>query len=178
MRTKSIGVSLVAAAGVALLASAGACASTPDPARYALIGLPDRGQFSDNTMGVHIFLERQCGTLDCHGQVGRPFRLFSQFGLRAAMDDGGNVPGGTPDTDAEIYANYLSLIGLEPEEMSRVVAGQDPPTFLLVVKKPRGLESHKGGVRFHEGDDADVCLTGWLGGQFVAQACANATMLP
>jgi hypothetical protein len=177
MRAKSACFSVAAAAGVALVA--GACASTPDPARYTLIGLPDRGQFSDNTMGVHVFLEKQCGTLDCHGQVGRPFRLFSQFGLRAAPDDGGpNMPGGVADTDAEIYANYLSLIGLEPEEMSRVVAGQDPPTFLLVVKKPRGLESHKGGIRFHEGDDADVCLTGWLGGQFVPQACMNALMLP
>lgn len=150
----------------ALAALASSCASSPDPNRYTIIFRPDFSQFAGDSTGknpgVHLFLEKQCGTLDCHGQVGRPFRLFSAGGLRA-RNDAGSISGIGGDTPDEIYANYVSLVGLEPEEMSRVVAGEDPPTELLVVKKPRGAEGHKGGIRIVEGDPEDLCLTGWLG---------------
>lgn len=170
----------------AAVAGAG-CASTPDPSRYTIIDLPDYNQFAGiglgpGNAGVHVFLEVQCGTLDCHGQLGRPFRLFAQNGLRAA-NDAGNVAGGNGETPDELYANYVSLVGLEPEEMSRVVAGDDVPTHLLVVKKPRGIEGHKGGVRMLEGDPLDLCLTSWLGSasgeaQFDQKNCTAAANIP
>ncbi len=157
------------------------CASVPDVGRYTLVGQPNYSpQFSGDTMGnagVHVFLEKQCGTLDCHGQAGRPLRFYSAGGLRA-LSDAGNVSGVGADTPDEIYANFVSVVALEPEEISRVVAGQDPPTFLLVVKKPRGLENHKGGVRFNEGDVEDLCLTSWLTGQYDAMSCNMAAALP
>jgi len=170
--------------GLAASALVVSCASIPDSARYSELDpgatLPDYTKFAGSgatNAGVHVFLEKQCGTLDCHGQVGRPFRLFGQFGLRAA-NDAGLIAGGGPDSPSEVYANYVALVGLQPEETARVVVGLDPPTSLLVVAKPRGLESHKGGIRFNEGDDEDVCLTGWLSNQFDPQTCNNAAQLP
>jgi hypothetical protein len=179
---------------VALILGAGSagCASIPDPSRYTVIGEPDVTEFSlplapsstpnTGSGGVHLFLENQCGTLDCHGQVGRPFRIFSQNGLRLA-NDGGLLAGSGATSQAEINANYLSAIGLEPEEMSAVVSGAAPPTALLLVKKPRGLEHHKGGTRIVEGDPSDLCLTGWLGApsritQFDPNECYLAGLIP
>ena len=86
---------LVALAGAAGLVSAfAACASPPDPNRATLVGFvdptggldPDPVQFKDQ--GVSKFLERRCGTLDCHGQGGRPLRLYSGRGLRLPNDAG------------------------------------------------------------------------------------------
>jgi hypothetical protein len=145
-------------------ALATACAATPDVNQDTTILTPDYAAFAGGgtNAGVHTFLEKRCGTLDCHGQVGRPFRLFGQYGLRA-LNDAGVVSGGvTPDTQGEIYSNYLAAIGLQPEETSRVVAGDDPPTDLLLVAKPTMLETHKGGQVISVGDVSYVCLTSWL----------------
>jgi hypothetical protein len=181
-------LALVVAAGIAAVAS---CAPTPDTTAATTILTPDFNEFAGSTSdaatdpGVHVFLERRCGTLDCHGQVGRPFRLFSQDGLRPA--DAGLVSGGAPDTPAEVYSNYLSAIGLQPEETSRVVAGDDPPTDLLLVIKPTGLATHKGGTVFNVNDVSYDCLTGWLTSnspptamqrQTVAMNCAAAALIP
>jgi hypothetical protein len=126
-----------------------ACAEIPNPTRYTYLFQPSYTEFTSGatplaespctvggSVGVHAFLENQCGTLDCHGQVGRPFRLFSVYGLRA-QNDAGQVSGAGALTPDELYSNFLSAVGLEPEEMSRVVVGDDSPTALLLVKKPR-----------------------------------------
>jgi hypothetical protein len=138
------------------------CAATPDVSAETVILTPDYSTFAGGGMnlGVHTFLEHRCGTLDCHGQVGRPFRLFSQDGLRAA--DSGVETGGAADLPGEVYANYLAAIGLQPEETSRVVAGDDPVTDLLLVAKPLDLQVHKGGQQISVGDVSYDCLTEWL----------------
>jgi len=54
--------------------------------------------------------------------------------------------------------------------MSRVVAGDDPVTDLLLVMKPTAapgtitvpLATHKGGAVISMGDVSYLCLTGWL----------------
>ncbi len=160
----------------ALLAS---CASIPDTTRVTTVLTPDYASFAGDATnaGVHTFLENRCGTLDCHGQVGRAFRLFSRYGLRPG--DSGLVTGGQPDTIEEIYSNYVSAVGLQPEELSRVVAGDDPPTDLLLVTKPTAMETHKGGAVISVGDDAYTCLTSWLSERTAnAAACNAAAMVP
>ncbi len=141
---------------------------------------PDKGQFSEiGTVngsvqyGVSTVLERRCGTLDCHGQVGRPLRIYGQYGLRF-VDDAGDVPGVQPTTATEYEANYQSVVGLQPELMTEVVQGNAQPEDLLLLRKPLQLERHKGGAVFVDGDDGDTCFTSWLAGQTNFAACTAA----
>jgi hypothetical protein len=188
------------AALLALAAPAGLACSIPDPDAHIALdadgGLPDFGQFAGDAPsgGVHVFLEKSCGTLDCHGQMSRPLRLYSANGMREP--DSGLVPGVEPETDAEIHDNYLSVVGLQPEEMLRVrlPVGGDLPNQLLLIQKPLGAEnsdnggvSHKGGTKITPQGDPAVCLVGWLGNgttrdgrpiTFDQGACAAADQLP
>jgi len=111
--------------------------------------------------GVQGMLATKCATLDCHGQVGRSLRIFSQNGLRLA-DDAGNVSGGAATTPAEIFANFTSTISVQPEQTSKVFAGQEDPHALILLRKPLGLERHKGGQVLASNDNGDLCLTSWL----------------
>jgi hypothetical protein len=131
---------------------------------------PDESSFTT----VSPVFERRCGTLDCHGQVGRPLRIYSGLGLRLP-NDAGDLPGMGATTPDEITDNYYSVVGLEPEEMTRVIAGVDPPTKLLILAKPLGLEAHKGGTQIVVGDPAYNCITSWLATTGVdSAACASA----
>jgi hypothetical protein len=154
------------------------CASKPDAARAQTLGPPSFDAFTGGPgqVGVSTFLERRCGSLDCHGQAGRPLRLYSQRGLRLAVDD---VPGGLATSADELRANYDSLSGLEPELLTEVVSeGGVRPERLLFIKKPRLLEGHKGGAAIVAGDDGDNCLTSWLRNATDFTACAAASQLP
>jgi hypothetical protein len=182
-------LSLVAVAAGVVALGAVSCAATPDVSQETVILTPDYATFAGSGMnvGVHTFLEHRCGTLDCHGQVGRPFRLFSQDGLRAA-NDAGIESGGAPDTPGEVYANYLSAIGLQPELISQIVAGDVPLSQidddLLLVAKPLDLQVHKGGQQISVGDVSYDCLTGWLtllphqGAGAVNASCNKAGVIP
>jgi hypothetical protein len=175
----------ITAAGLGAALCAASCAGTPESTSTVSVAEPAYDQFvggGPDGPGVHAFLEKQCGTLDCHGQVGRPFRLYSVNGLRDPNDPT-LVSGLGAETAAELYSNFLSAVGLEPEEMGRVVQGMDPPTALLIVKKPMGLESHKGGIRIVSGDSMYACLTSWLSAPsgkapFDVDACTQAASLP
>ena len=171
-----------AAAGVAvlvasaMLASTGSCASIPDSSRYTVIFAPDYKQFKGTAGdGVNDFISKRCGTLDCHGQVGRPLRIYAADGLRI-LDDAQNAPGGNPLTDVETLANFQSVIGLQPELMSQVFTDptDNPPQSLLLIAKPRNLQHHKGGQVITQGDDGDQCLTTWITGQVNAAECLSA----
>ncbi len=125
------------------------------------------GEF--RSAGVSTVLERRCGSLDCHGAVGRNLRLYSERGLRLPPSDtvpaeGGAAPatpGSAPTTIDEVSANYLSVMSLEPEQTNKVLDGADPYTLLL-VKKPLEIEKHKGGPALKRGDDAEKCIVSWL----------------
>ncbi len=171
------------ALSAAVAVSLGAACSSFDQNAVTETTAPDFGQFSQPdtigadggaTAGVSAVLEKRCGTLDCHGQMGRPLRIFGLYGLRLISQDAANVPGQQPTTQTEYVANYQSVLGLQPELMTEVVQGNAPPTDLLLLRKPLQLERHKGGAVINQGDDAYTCLLSWLGGNMVAQACANA----
>lgn len=138
--------------------------------RATTILAPDQSAFDS----VSPVFERRCGTLDCHGQVGRPLRIYSGLGLRLP-NDAGNLPGTGATTPDEIATNYRTVIGLEPEEMTRVIAGLDPPRALLILKKPLMLEAHKGGPAFApSGDPGETCITSWIEGAVDKNACTQA----
>ncbi|HEY8041799.1 MAG TPA: hypothetical protein VIF15_18475 [Polyangiaceae bacterium] len=156
---------VVVAALVAASSAVGACVSTPDPGKAVSVTGPDytgfAGDGTANNVGVHAFLERRCGTLDCHGQAGRPFRVYSGGGLRLA-NDAGLLSGQGSTTPDEVFANYEALVGLQPEQLALVLQGKDVPTSLLVVAKPLALQTHKGGPVLAVADSGDHCLEGWL----------------
>lgn len=160
-----------------VLVFASSCGAPSGQLQYEPIATPDFTQFADDNGGVHLFLERRCGTLDCHGQAGRPFRLFSMGGLRLT-NDAGLISGMGADTPEEVYANFQALVGLQPEDTSKVVSGVEPPTVLLVVAKPLALQTHKGGAVLAQGDSGDVCLESWLSGHIDLNACTDATAVP
>lgn len=160
------------------MAATQAC-NSPDPTLITEIDAPDFNQFkgvgaASGQAPVSRLLEKRCGTLDCHGQIGRPLRIYGQFGLRF-VDDGGNQPGVGATTDTEYLANYQSIIGLQPETMSLVVDGNAPPEALMLIRKPEQLERHKGGAVIVAGDDAYQCLSSWLALQADLAACGRAT---
>jgi hypothetical protein len=167
------------AAGI-VVAMGSACTAVNANAITEVTG-PDYGQFSEVSSstsgtpiyGVSVVLERRCGTLDCHGQVGRPLRIYGQYGLRF-VDDAGDVPGVQATSATEHEANYQSVIGLQPELMTEVVQGNAPPEDLMLLRKPLQLERHKGGAVFVDGDDGDTCLLSWLAGQTNFTACTAA----
>jgi hypothetical protein len=135
---------------------------------------PDKAVY---TTHVSELMERRCGTLDCHGNSFRPMRLYGELSLRHQQED--NVTGGNATTDREKDANYLTVCSIEPERLSEVASdpGGQSVNQLLLVRKARGTEGHKGGKVFNAFDDADLCVVGWLRGdsdKSVAQACAKA----
>lgn len=133
---------------------------------------------------VSTVLEARCGTLDCHGSLARPMRIFGQSGLRrpidfAAAEAGDPIqkaladeveagadeyyPGGAQaTTPSERLENYKAMCGLEPELTARVVQGSADVDTLTLFRKMRLLEKHKGGRIFNEGQPGDVCLAQWL----------------
>lgn len=141
--------------------------STVDEARVDLRE-PDPATFP----AVSDALAHSCGSLDCHGQVGRNFRMYWANGLRLAP---GARPGEGVTSADEYQATYRSLIALEPFTLDLVIKKEIPVDKLTLVRKARGSESHKGGGQIAAGSDADRCLTSWLLGALDAEACKRAT---
>jgi hypothetical protein len=135
------------------------------------LAVPSREQFPL----VGDAMQKYCGTLDCHGQIGRNLRLYGRLGLRLPVDGGGTFD---PTTEEEYGASYLSVIGLEPETLSKVVKKNISPFELSMVRKPRGLETHKGLQLMSRGDALDLCIVGWLIGETSADACTVAIETP
>ena len=152
---------------VAVLASAAAC-SGPDPGARTPVTGPDRTTFPL----VHAFIDHRCGSLDCHGTRYRNLRMWGSDGMRLAY---GDVPGGAPTTTDETNATYLSIVQLEPEVMSAVVADHGAnPERLTLVRKARGTEAHAGGAIVTPGDARDRCILSWLAGAADVLACRTA----
>jgi hypothetical protein len=146
------------------------------------IGIVAPSESEDQFGLLANYLDHRCGSLDCHGQVGRNLRIWGCEGMR--LDDA-DIPsctvslGGRPTTVAEHQATYRSLVGLEPTVMSLVVEdhGQDPER-LTFIRKARGIEPHAGGALIVPGDVQDVCITSWLAGSTNVAACASAFTFP
>ncbi len=140
-----------------------ACAQEPDRDRTTALLQPDFPTYQAN---VDDYLNRRCGTLDCHGQQGRAYRIYGREGLRNyAEQDGGLISGEQPTTDAERRANFESIIGLEPEGLNRLIASQGSQEELerwVWLRKPLRLERHKGGPVMAQDDPGYRCVVAWL----------------
>ena len=185
MKTRALFGLATFAGAACLIGAAVSCASIPDDQRYTAVLAPDFQTFHDQ---IDPYIEKQCGTLDCHGQPGRGFRVYGFRGLRLYANEAGLVPGLQVTTQEEITANFYALISVEPEEMSRVVArnGQDADQ-LLFMRKALNYERHKGGAVMGFGSDAYNCFESWLQmpanvgatlGPIQLQACKNAQAQP
>lgn len=150
----------------ALLLGILAACSFADPNATTTPALPDRDQF---TTSVSPFMEKRCGALDCHGQPGRPLRLYSQFGLRRDLTEAGARVTG-PTTPQELTDNYFAVVGLEPEDVGT-------PSALLLLK-PLDIEGggvrHKGGPVLRKDDDGYRCLSSWLAAEVDVANCTTA----
>jgi len=132
-------------------------------------GCPNPAVF---TASVSPYLERRCGTLDCHGQMTRPMRIYGQLGLRHPAEN--NVSGGVSTTQLELESNYAAVCNLDPAAMQQVVDDLGSTADkLLLVNKARGLERHKGGKIVNEQDPGDLCILGWLGFKDAATVAAS-----
>lgn len=140
------------------LAVAAGCRDNLDETVTLTNACPDQAIFEQS---VSPFLERRCGTLDCHGGIARPMHLFGQLGLRHPGED--NISGGKATTATELGANYASVCNVDAEKMADSVASLgNKATTLLLVTKARGQEKHKGGKVVNEGDSGDRCILLWL----------------
>lgn len=160
---------LTVAGGVtaSFVATNTSCASSPDKDALTFAIVPD---FDTYVTNVDSYLTRRCGTLDCHGQPGRAYRIYSSRGFRLpSLLDGGLVSGEQATDPQERRANFQALVGIEPEEMSRFMALNAPPPDdveapkkLLFIRKALKLERHKGGAAMAEDDPGYKCVVAWL----------------
>ncbi len=156
---------LLATAWCAVL---GACSTPPSNGQF-VEQVPDRATFPL----VAQSLEHRCGTLDCHGTPARNLRIYGNESLRWAASDRPLQPPCT--TSAEVDQDFDSVVGLEPEVMSAVVAGHGVhPELLTLIRKARGTENHKAGAIMSPGDPLDTCITSWLSSALDVNACQTA----
>lgn len=176
MNLKNVLLSLAILAGsVAAMSGTTSCAPAPDRHRSTFVLLPDYKIYHDN---VDAYLQRRCGTLDCHGQPGRAYRLYGFGGLRDDTEDAGLVSGQQPTTEDEIRANFDAAVAVEPEEMSRLIATQGAdPNKLLLLRKPLRLERHKGGPAMSEDDVGYRCVVAWLRIRTVRASATDPTQI-
>ncbi|MGE0787525.1 MAG: hypothetical protein AB7S26_17760 [Sandaracinaceae bacterium] len=140
----------------------------PAPQGASLQPLPD----ARYATYIHPLFEGSCATLDCHGDEGRPLRLYSETGLRIT-DDLRTAPGEPtiPVTAEELVDNVHAI----------AIVDVDHPIveerFLLL--KP--LSNVGGGVHHYGGriwtgvdDPAYRCVRSWLEGAIDAPACDEA----
>lgn len=123
---------------------------------------------------VQGYVAPRCATLDCHGDEGRPLRLYGEVGLRQFAD--GVVDRDAPLTTAELEENALSAANVDP--------GAPTVDAHLLLLKP--LAESAGGAQ-HEGEEiwADrddpgyLCLRAWLAGEVAtaSDSCAAARAL-
>ncbi len=178
--------SLVALGGFSTTATTTGCAKV-DTDRITEVQGPSFDDF--DAKGVSGFLEVRCGSLDCHGQAGRPLRIFSGRGLRLP-NDAGAYTGSSGTSRDERIQNYYAVLGLQPEVLRRVVEGarriadgetltaaeasDASPDKLFLITKPRNEIAHKGGAVVSAGGNGDRCLTTWLTGATDQAACEAA----
>lgn len=123
----------------------GACA--PDVGSVSF-DPPDVAAFQQ----MQPFLEGRCATLDCHGDEGRPMRLYSETGLRMP-----GVDRDLPFTPEELQANAFSFLAVDPG-----VSADRHLSFLKPLAESEGGMEHVGEDVFLPDDDEARCVRGWL----------------
>lgn len=162
VRKASAAVALIALAAGTAVAFSVSC-TPPDKDRVTEVINPDYAIYKAN---VDPYLARRCGTLDCHGQAGRGYRIYSREGFRDyTLADGSLVSGQQPTEDEERRANFWALIGVEPEQLNRVMASQGADEELkkwVFLRKAQLMERHKGGAAMAPDDPGYRCVRAWL----------------
>ena len=143
-----------------------ACVIDAGPGRIAA-DVPDRAAFT----GPGKVLVARCGSLDCHGDTYRNYRLFGYGGARL---DATHRPDAPDTTASELALDYDATVGIEPERTRAIAEGQAAPETSTLVRKARGAEHHKGGARLIAGTAADTCLVAWLTRKPNDEACTTA----
>lgn len=112
------------------------------------------GSVDDFATYVQPVLRSGCASLDCHGNAGRPLRLYARYGLR--VDVGLR---GEDASEAEMTANMSAITGLDPTAPS-----VDEHVLLLKpLSTAAGGLHHVGGDLWPDRDDAVYhCLHAWL----------------
>jgi hypothetical protein len=174
------------AAILATLLALAACEQDFDPP-YAIACPPldDPNTTAADFALVSSLLEKRCGTLDCHGSLYRPLRIYGKDGLRSFTEEEYNDPalaqtsqtfsGGSPTTEGELDLTRRSICGLEPGKMAGAMDGTIDPSTLLLLQKPRGdltcdgrdddgCARHKGGQVLvnSAGATDNQCIISWI----------------
>lgn len=141
-----------------VLAAACAAASACAIEEQAELSLPER-DVAAFAADVQPFVGSGCGSLDCHGDPGRPLRLYARLGLRVSASLRYE-----PVTDEEVAANVAAFAALPVERL---------------LGKPLAVSA--GGMKHVGGDlwagrDAPEyrCLQSWLDGAVDDEACTAA----
>jgi hypothetical protein len=144
----------------------------PDPDATVDAGAFDRAEFDF----VNPVLLERCGSLDCHGDGHRNYRLYGFGGRRLSAED-------RPDAEVvradEVDANYDATLALEPEITARIADGETEAIGeLTLVRKARGAEAHDGGAPFTADGPGERCLVSWLAGRVDSAACEDELRAP
>lgn len=110
------------------------------------------GDVASFTSQVQPIVTDGCASLDCHGDPGRPLRLYAERGLRltAALRD-------TPITGEEIEHNVAAFVGVSPG------AVDDHLALLKPLAVEAGGMEHLGGDLWSSTDDPGyAAIFGWL----------------
>lgn len=128
---------------------------------------------------VQPVLVARCAFLACHGDPGRPYRLFARQQLRLGVPPRDR---GIALTEAETRANHGATLAFARQGLGE---GADP----LLLAKPldedggglfhRGREMYRGADAFSSRDDADYqVLVAWMGGAKADPACPDPGNVP
>lgn len=123
---------------------------------------------------VHAVLEPRCATLDCHGDAGRPMRLYAETGLRRTAE---LRLSDAPLSDEEGLLNVEAIAGVDPE-----VPVDESRVLLKPLAPSAGGMHHRGrAIWLTRDDDAYVCVSAWLAGTLDdsdREACTRAANEP
>jgi hypothetical protein len=151
MRTVSI---VSAGLGAALLLAGvfdSGCAPVDE---QSMVGVQAQGSVADFQQYVQPVLQAGCASLDCHGQAGRPLRLYARNGLRQRVE-----LRGLDASESEALANMQAITGLAPETQHL----EDHLLLLKPLAVDAGGVHHKGGELWRDQNDhAYRCLHAWL----------------
>ena len=108
---------------------------------------------------VHAYVTVACGALNCHGNPGRPLRIYSELGLRIdpalRTTPTDEAHPATPITDEELQDNVIAFSTVSPLESGL--------QHFALQKPLAGGVDHVGGKLFADTNAPGyLCLRAWL----------------
>ncbi len=129
------------------------------------------GDGDSYAINVQTYVGYRCGSLDCHGDMGRTLRIYAERGLRSQ-----DVLRNQQVSNSEISENLLSFAALDS------LGGPVEENLVLLkgLAVSAGGMAHEGGAVWSDTNAAGYrCLAAWLAGRgedAAAQAaCTEAT---